>query len=212
MSPSDLFMARLAVPCLSGALPMDPVTNLARALAGARTRIATVSPGDLEKPTSCADWNVGALVQHMLAVAVIYGRAFGSEESPPLAAPGGGTVTAEGLSSAYGQAADNVLTAARVPGALDGTVKLTSIDLPGQLAIRLLVAEQLLHSWDLAQGIGQPFAMDESLASETLDGLREVLAALPGVRGAGRAFGEEVPCPADAPIQDRLLAFAGRQP
>jgi hypothetical protein len=53
--------------------------------------------------------------------------------------------------------------------------------------------------------------MDESLAA-TLDGLRQVLAALPGVRGEGRAFAEEVPCPPEAPAQNRLLAFSGRQP
>jgi uncharacterized protein (TIGR03086 family) len=191
---------------------MDPVANLARVLDSARALVATISPDDLGKPTPCTDWTVGALVQHMIAVAVIYGRAFGGSEGTPPAPSAEAGATPEGLSASYGQATDGLLVAAGVPGALDKTARLTSIELPGQLAIRLVVAEQLLHTWDLSQGIGQPFTMDQSLAAETLEGMREVLAALPGVRGEGRAFGEEVPCPADAPAQDRLLAFSGRHP
>ena len=34
----------------------------------------------------------------------------------------------------------------------------------------------------------------------------------PEMRGPGKAFGLEVPCPEDAPIQDRAVAFSGRQP
>jgi uncharacterized protein (TIGR03086 family) len=191
---------------------MDPVANLARVLDDARALIATVSTDDLTKPTPCTNWDVGALVQHLISVATIYGRAFRGGEGTPPAAPGGTIATSDGLAATYRQAADALLDAARAPGALDKPARLLSIELPGQLAIRLVVADQLLHTWDLAQAIGRPFTMDESLAAETLEGMREVLAALPGVRGEGRAFSEEVPCPPDAPAQDRLLAFSGRQP
>lgn len=191
---------------------MDAVANLARVLDDASALVDTVTIDDLAKPTPCTDWSVGALVQHMIAVASIYGRAFRGSEGMAPAASAGDTPTPDGQSIAYRRAADDLLVAARTPGALDQIARLVSLELPGQVAIRLVVAEQLLHSWDLAQAVGRPFTMDESLAAETLEGLREALAAIPGVRGAGRAFGEEVPCPADASAQDRLLAFSGRQP
>ncbi len=190
---------------------MDPVANLARVLADARALVATVTTDDLARPTPCTNWDVGALVQHMIGVASIYGRAFRGGEGTP-AAPGATATPNDGLSATYQQAADDLLVAARAPGALDKPARLLSLELPGRLAIHLVVAEHLLHTWDLAQAIGRPFTMGESLAAETLEGLREVLAALPGVRGAGKAFGEEVPCPSDAPAQDRLLAFSGRHP
>lgn len=191
---------------------MDPAANLARVLDDAGALIDAVSTDDLLKPTPCTGWDVGALVQHLIGVATLYGRAFRGGERPSSTAPAGAPATADGLSATYRQAAADLLEAARDPGYLDRTIKLVSVELPGPLAIRMVLAEQLLHSWDLAQAIGRPFTMDESLAAATLDGLRQVLAALPGARGEGRAFEPEVPYPADASAQTRLLAYSGRRP
>jgi uncharacterized protein (TIGR03086 family) len=191
---------------------MDPVANLARVLDDARAIIDTVSTDDLPKPTPCTGWDVGTLVQHMIGVATIYARAFAGGERASPADPGGAAATCDELSASYRQASADLLEAARAPGYLDRTIKLVSVELPGHLAIRMVLAEQLLHTWDLAQAVGRPFTMDESLAAATLEGLQQVLAALPGARGEGRAFEPEVPCPADASAQARLLAYSGRRP
>jgi hypothetical protein len=34
----------------------------------------------------------------------------------------------------------------------------------------------------------------------------------PAQRGPGKAFAHPVPCPDDAPVQERLVALSGRQP
>lgn len=73
-----------------------------------------------------------------------------------------------------------------------------------------MLADQMIHSWDLAKALGKPFSMDARLAEGTLRGLHHLLT--PEARGAGKAFAAEVPCAADAPVQDRLVAFTGRQP
>jgi hypothetical protein len=52
--------------------------------------------------------------------------------------------------------------------------------------------------------------MDEEIASGILAMLHQILT--PDRRGPGKGFAEEVACPASAPVQDRLLAFSGRQP
>jgi uncharacterized protein (TIGR03086 family) len=191
---------------------MDPVDSVARVLDEAHTIIASTTDADLAKPTPCATWNVGELIEHMVGVVTNFGKAFGGSQLTPPAAPDGAGVTSAGLAATYQQAVDVLLAEARAPGALDKTLKLPFGELPGLRAIRIALADQLIHSWDLSKAIGRPFTMDEPLAAATLDGMRQLMAGNPNARGDGRAFGAEVPCSADAPAQDRLLAFSGRQP
>lgn len=191
---------------------MDPVDSVARVLDEAHTIIASASDADLAKPTPCATWNVSALIEHMIGVVTNFGMAFGGGQLTPPAAPAGAGATSAGLGATYRQAVDTLLDAARAPGALDKSLKLPFGEMPGVRAIRIALADQLIHSWDLSKAIGRPFTMDESLATATLEGVRQLVAGNPNARGEGRAFATEVPCPDDAPIQDRLLAFSGRQP
>ena len=82
--------------------------------------------------------------------------------------------------------------------------------MPGGQAIGIVIGDQSIHTWDLSKATGQSFAMDEGVASAVLGALHQLLT--PERRGPGKAFAEEVACPADASAQDRLLAFSGRQP
>lgn len=77
----------------------------------------------------------------------------------------------------------------------------------------------VLHGWDLARATGQPDAMDpgdvERIWAYITTWDEDFLNKLrtPGAFGPGvEVFGAEVPLPADAPLQDRLLAFIGRDP
>lgn len=65
-----------------------------------------------------------------------------------------------------------------------------------------------LHTWDLARASGQEPRLDEGLAERMLAGMRPMDAAL---RASGH-YGPAVPVPDDAPVQDRLVAFTGRDP
>ncbi|HEX5367132.1 MAG TPA: TIGR03086 family metal-binding protein [Acidimicrobiales bacterium] len=73
-----------------------------------------------------------------------------------------------------------------------------------------LCADLVVHAWDIARATGLP-----ELEAVPVDEVERVHAFLVGlgdmVRTSG-AFGPEVPAPAGATAQERLLAFLGRQP
>jgi uncharacterized protein (TIGR03086 family) len=76
-----------------------------------------------------------------------------------------------------------------------------------------------LHGWDLARATGQDETMDpadvERLWASTSAIPAEVMVRYrtPGAFGPGiEVFGLEVKVPEDAPLQDRLLGFVGRNP
>jgi uncharacterized protein (TIGR03086 family) len=190
-------------------MAMATVSDLERVLVDARAMADSISPDDLGKRTACTEWDVRTLLGHMTGVCESFAAGFqgapvGGPPPTPDAAPGGDPV------AAFGRAADALLRAARAPGALEKTVKLPFGEMPGDRAVAIPVADQMIHTWDLATGLGRPFTMDEALATETLQMMHQLLS--PAARGAGQAFGEAVPCPASAPVQDRLLAFSGRRP
>jgi uncharacterized protein (TIGR03086 family) len=72
------------------------------------------------------------------------------------------------------------------------------------------IAELAVHTWDLARATGQGQPLDPSVAEHTLNWSRPVLK--PEYRGAGQAFGPEVPVPPGAPIYDQLAGWFGRNP
>lgn len=69
-------------------------------------------------------------------------------------------------------------------------------------------AEFAVHGWDLARATGQSTDLDPEVAQRGLDFMSAALT--PDRRGA--AFGPAVKLPEAAPVYDRLVAFAGRDP
>jgi uncharacterized protein (TIGR03086 family) len=191
---------------------MDMVSNLERVLGEARALVSSLTNDDLPTQTPCSEWKVTGLVEHMIGVVTNFGRALGGGAPTPPSASGADGATAGSLSAAYGQAVDALVSAARAPGALDKTLKLPFGEMPAQRGIGIALADQMIHTWDLSKALGRPYTMDETLATMVLRGMHELIAANPNARGEGRAFGLEVPCSESASAQDRLVAFAGRQP
>jgi uncharacterized protein (TIGR03086 family) len=72
------------------------------------------------------------------------------------------------------------------------------------------IAELAMHGWDLVVATGQQVDLDPELAEHALNWSHGVLR--PEYRGPDRAFGAEVPVPADAPIYQRLAGWFGRDP
>jgi uncharacterized protein (TIGR03086 family) len=189
---------------------MDQIQNTQRALDGALSMIESASPASLSKPTPCGEWDACALIEHMIGVVQSFNAAFsGASLIPPTSQSTTGLAGGDPAAS-YKQAADALMEAIRKPGALDQTIKLPFGEMPGNQAITIVIGDQSIHTWDLAKALGKPFTMDEDIASGILAMLHQILT--PDRRGTGKGFAQEIPCPASAPVQDRLLAFSGRQP
>ena len=83
------------------------------------------------------------------------------------------------------------------------------VHLPGEVGGLVALDEIVLHGWDLAVATGQPFDVDPDL----LTAVHGFVASFdPDPNAEGRLFGPVVEVPADAPLLDRVLGLAGRDP
>ena len=94
--------------------------------------------------------------------------------------------------------------------ALEGTIEGGPMNgMPKHQGMGLGTADVLLHGWDLARAIGA----DETLPAAAVEAVHMGLARVPEpmLRSPGM-FGPEIEVADDASAQDKMLAFAGRQP
>lgn len=92
--------------------------------------------------------------------------------------------------------------------ALDRTISVPAGEMTGAQFWSVIYTEALIHGWDLAWSTGQDATFDAGIAAAAYEALSPVA---DGQRQLG-FYGPEVPVPADAPIQDRLLGLVGRSP
>ena len=82
-------------------------------------------------------------------------------------------------------------------------------DLPLPDAVhRFYTTDVFLHTWDLARAAGVDPGLDPAHCEELLAGMSSIEDML---RASGQ-YGPAMPVAADAPAQDRLAAFIGRDP
>jgi uncharacterized protein (TIGR03086 family) len=82
-------------------------------------------------------------------------------------------------------------------------------DVPLDQAIdRFYTGDVFLHSWDLARATGQDPDLDPERCAIMLAGMEP----LDGLLRQSGQYGPRVPVPDDAPVEDRLVGFIGRDP
>ncbi|SCL32774.1 TIGR03086 family protein [Micromonospora pallida] len=187
---------------------MDLLDSYRRSLAEFVDRVGRVSPGQWSAPTPCPEWDVRTLVNHVV-----------TEDRWAAPLLGGATVESVGDRFAGDQlGADPVETArdaaraaeraATAPGTTERTVALSAGPTPAPEYLHQLVAEHLVHGWDLAVAIGTDPRMDPEAVRECA---RWFTGRVTDYQ-AGNLVRTGVDVPADADEQDRLLALFGRDP
>jgi uncharacterized protein (TIGR03086 family) len=166
-----------------------------------------VRSDELDLPTPCTQWDVRALLNHMVGGNLRFAAL--AEGTPLTRAAAAQDLLGDNPSRAYRESAEAMKRAWRQPGRLEGMYELPIGVLPGQAALTLRLNEAILHGWDLARATGQPADLDGRLAAHVL-GFAEQALATPESRAA--RIGPSVPVAADASVTDRLVAFLGRQP
>src|SRR5436189_5237768 len=113
---------------------MDPTTMLERGFQANQALIAGLSPEEYTKPTPCWEWNVRALINHMIGMNHYLAASLAGQP----AAAGGDTpdFVGAGAAAAYADSTRAALAAARAPGALDQTVQLGPNPLPAAALLR----------------------------------------------------------------------------
>ena len=168
-----------------------------------RRIISRVSPAQGDLPTPCSDFNLQALVNHIVYdlqtfTAMISGGQRGSPDVDLLG---------DNWFAAYSSSADALLDAWRSRGT-GGTLTSRMGELPATWALGQHASDLVVHAWDVARSTGDSEELDPELAEAALAWGRENLK--PEFRG--QAFGPEVPVGDNAPAYDRLAGFFGRDP
>ena len=78
----------------------------------------------------------------------------------------------------------------------------------GDVVAQIYVGDVFMHRWDLGRATGQEVVLDAATCEAMLAGMEPMEDAL---RSSGH-YGPRVEVPAGAPVQDRLIAFIGRDP
>jgi uncharacterized protein (TIGR03086 family) len=167
--------------------------------------VAGVPADQRDRPTPCPEYDVAALVTHVVGWAQVFADAAQGERS--------------GVDPAAYRAADpaqdfRVAASRMVDGwrrlGLERTVPMAHSDLPGDMVFSMTLMEYVVHGWDLAVATGRPVPYTDEEAEAALARARRTLA--PEYRGPDTSFGAEVEVPATAPAADRLAGFLGRRP
>jgi uncharacterized protein (TIGR03086 family) len=155
--------------------------------------------------TPCTEWNVRALVNHVAGEylwvpEMLAGRTI-AEVGDRLDGDVLGDDALQTLINARGAA----LAAIDAPEALGTTAHLSFGDLPAGEYVKQMALDSVIHSWDLAHGIGADEKLDPELVELCYAGLKD---SAGDWRSAG-VFGPEK-APLDDSTQARLLALTGR--
>jgi uncharacterized protein (TIGR03086 family) len=189
---------------------MDVLAEYASAISRNIERIEDLRPDQLAGPTPCSDWDVTALLAHMIGGHQMFAAALGQ----PLPPPGTDTgASVAGMVASYRVASEASLKAFGAPGALQRVVALPIGEVPADLALGLALTDAVVHRWDLASATGQDTSIDDRVAAPLLAGAQSTIT--PDLRqpdGVRPAFAEPVQVGEDCPAGERLVAFLGRPP
>jgi uncharacterized protein (TIGR03086 family) len=187
-----------------------PVDQLGRALDATGDLIAGVRDDQWSNPTPCPDWNVRALVNHLVFGHRMFTGIIRGDQPPApedLAELRASDHLGDDPLKAYRDGAAALQAAFNQPNALERVVQAPIGTVPGAAVLQMRITEALVHGWDLAHATGQPARLPDDLAEESLGFAQRQLGA--DVSRAGR-FGEPQAVAADAPAIDRLAAHLGR--
>lgn len=178
----------------------DPVALYRRATDRAATVLDGVTADQLTTPTPCAEWTVQDLIDHMVGSTDYLLSALAAMTPTPRS----GATAAD-----FRAGVSTVLAGLGEPGALD---RMCMSPLGFEWSLSQATAgtfmDTLLHTWDLASATGQDTTLDPELVEAC------IAMFLPEMPERGRAsgiIGAEVPVPADASPQTRLLGVMGRR-
>lgn len=175
---------------------MDLFRQLDRSIFEFGTRLRLVRAEHWMLATPCDEWDVRALVNHVVGGATRYTMLLHGATVDEVVA----TVALDHLGGdpvgSFEQRAQEVAHAFGEPGALSRTVHHPAGDISGRELLGLRVTEFAVHAWDLSRAIGADEQIDPALVHEMVE--RLPVAGTPLEDGASQ--------------QARLLHLTGRRP
>ena len=185
-----------------------PALMAAAAAEAARVVAGAANTQTLDQPTPCTDWDLRTLLNHMILWTSYSAerRAYGESVAEELMSK---DFTAEpGYAQAYQAQLAKAVDAWSKPEAWAGDRNVMGSATPAADIAAMLIAEMVLHGWDIAAATGQDYRCDDAVARNVLNTVEAQGELFRQYQG----FAAIVPVPDDATAFDRALALSGRDP
>jgi uncharacterized protein (TIGR03086 family) len=174
--------------------------------------VSGVRDDQLDAPTPCPGTSVAALLDHIHGFSVAFTAAArhteppGGSQSP---SPDASQLTADWRTGIPGRLAE-LAEAWLAEDAWVGMARAGGVDLPSELAGVVALDEVVVHGWDLATATGQPYGVEQAQLEAVFAFVRSAAEQNPD--GTPGLFGRPVAVSDDAPLLDRVVGLAGRDP
>ena len=187
--------------------PSGPALMAAAAAEAARV-VAGVPGHPMDAPTPCDDWDLRTLVNHVILWTAYSAerRAHGESVAEDLMTK---DFTADpGFAQDYAAQIDRAVTAWSDPAAWERELGVMGSGTPAADVAAMLIAEMVLHGWDIAKATGQPFDLPEHTLHACLDHVAKFVPNAPN-RAPWRPPAAVAP---GATLLNRIVAITGRAP
>ena len=185
---------------------MDQETVYRRSVEGWAARVEAVGPDQWSLPTPCEDWDVRALVNHVVGEDLWTGPLMQGSTMEEVGDRFDGDLLGDDPHSAAREAASGATSAVAETLPTYGKVHLSYGDEDMGEYVAQLTADHLIHGWDLAVATGGTSELDDDL----VEAVAEWFAEREEMYRSAGAIGERVEAADDA--QSQLLARFGRDP
>ena len=157
-------------------------------------RVRAIRDDQWHLPTPCTDWDVRALVNHVVGEDLWAPELFAGRTVAEVGDRFDGDVLGADPQAAWAAARDGGLAAVGAAGAMDSRVHVSWGEIAGEDYGQQLFADHLVHAWDLARAVGA----DERLDPELVEACYAAFKPREETLKASGAFGERIEPPADA--------------
>jgi uncharacterized protein (TIGR03086 family) len=182
------------------------MSNAAEAMAAI---VRSIPADQLSAPTPCAEYDVRALVNHLLFWGPSLEAAGRKEVVPPPAdTESDADLTGGDWATTLTAQLDRTVATWSTPAAWEGATRFVGPESPAAAIGGMIVIELSVHAWDLASASGQRLVLDDDLLAYLHE---EVTASAEMGRQYG-VYGPEVAVPASGSTLDRILGLTGRDP
>jgi uncharacterized protein (TIGR03086 family) len=170
-------------------------------------RVHAVRPDQWSDPTPDTDWDVRDLVGHLVVEQLWVPVLLDGREPAEIGDQFEGDHLGDNPVGAWDRACAGARDAFAAPGALDRPVRLSYGETPAVDYLEQMIADLVVHAWDLARGIGADDRLDPGLVAAVYERTAPHADRL----AATGLFAPALPGPANPDDQTRLLALYGRR-
>jgi len=191
----------------------DNAVDLGPAVRRLADLVASVKEDALERPTPCPVYSLGDLIEHVGGMTLAFTAAGRKERNAYSEMNGAGDASRLGADWRERIPRDLAVLAQTwaEPEAWAGMTRIAGDDSPAGVVGLVLADELAVHGWDVARASGQAYACEPDILEAALKFL-QMFASPDAPAGPEVAFGPARILLDEAPLLDRVVAMAGRDP